>query len=380
MYLAISRRFQALTEAQLRFLYTLCAIVSLAASTVVVTQTLSTLVSHTDECVWAEDRVNVGEYAIYVWEILPDGRADAAGLKVGDRVLSINGNSVGVSTGIARRAQLLLDNAPVDIAIPYVVERDGRMITATITLTRIVRFYLLAIPALSILWVIIGLMVAFSRPKGRVQRAFFVLGTTSIFALSILPMSPKPQGIVVSIMWGIAGMAFYITWLQFFSVFPVDQKTFETPRSRRIVYWPAFGLLVLGLTTMAFVLLGVPLPQWVATGLGIASLATVMLYFLGGLVLLYRGYRELPATRERRPITVILIGSILAGIVLLYIAVLQTTRSVSMSVLYPQYLLPIILVLVLPVSFAYAIFKHQVMDFRPVVRATVAYGATMILL
>jgi phosphoserine phosphatase RsbU/P len=378
---AISRRFLSLSDVQLRFVYTLVAAISLAASVVMVTQTIEALVTHSDECIWDERIIGPGQVAVVVMEILPGGRADLAGIRVGDRVLAINGHVVVTKPYAAHQAQRLLDEAPVETPIPYVVERDGHVIESTITLTRIVRFYLFAIPALSILWTIIGLMVVFSRPRGRVQREFFVLAVTSVFALSILPVAPKPQGPFVTVIWSLLGMIFYLTWLHFFSIFPVDQKFFDSPARRRLIFGPAVVLLVLGLLNLGLFMSGVErLPMWYAMTMGYGTFAVLVLYFLGGIALLFRGYRQMSDGPARRPVTVILIGSILAGVVLVYITVLQTTRAVSMNVLYPQFLLPIMLMLALPVSFGWAIFKHQVMDFRPVVRATLSYAASMLLL
>lgn len=375
----ISRRIHALTDVQLRFVYTLMAAIGLAAGTIVATNTFRHLIIHSDECVWSDRLVAPGTWSVYIAEILPGGRADLAGLKVGDRVLAINGSLVGTGYGAPFRAQDLLDAAPVETPIPYVVERDGRVIETTIELMRIVRYYLFAIPALSILWIMIGLMVVFSRPRGQVQFEFFVLAVTSIFALSLLPTAQTPSSPLVMLLWGIAGVTFYLTWFHFFSIFPVDQKIFAKPRNRRLFYAPASLMLVAALSVITFSLLDIKPPGFMSM-FGYATFGIVMLYFIGGIVLLYRGYRQLAATPERRPITVILIGSILAGVVLLYFTVLQTTRSASASVLYPQYLIPLVLVLALPVSFGWAIFKHQVMDFRPVMRATVVYGASMLLL
>jgi serine phosphatase RsbU (regulator of sigma subunit) len=377
----ISRRFLALPDAQLRFLYALAAAISLAASVVMVAKTVEHLVTHSDECVWADRRIGPGEIGVFVAEILPGGRADQAAIRTGDRVIAINGELVGTRPNAVYRAQMLLDEAPVDTPISYVVERDGQVVELTISLTRIVRFYLFAIPALSIIWTVIGLMVVLSRPRDRVQREFFLLAITSVFALTLLPIGAKPEGLVAMILWSVAGIVFFGSWIHFFSIFPVDQKTFERGSTRRLILAPAVTLFVLGMVRIAALLLGVKwLPAWYDSLLNAGSLALLMFYFLGGIVLLYRGYRRMSAGPERRPITVILIGSILTGLVLVYLMVMQTTRALSMSVLYPQYLVPIMLMLALPISFGWAIFKHQVMDFRPVVRATLVYGLSMLLL
>ena len=79
------------------------------------------------------------------------------------------------------------------------------------------------------------------------------------------------------------------------------------------------------------VLAGVAPPEWIGILLSYTTIGMVMVYFLSGIVLLFRGYRLMPDTPERRPVTVILIGSILSGLVMLYLAVLQTARPVSMN-------------------------------------------------
>ena len=72
-----------------------------------------------------------GELLAEIGAVPPEGPAAAAGMKAGDRVLSVNGHAVRTWTDMQTEVQLIGDKAA-----PFVVERNGTNVTLSITPTR----------------------------------------------------------------------------------------------------------------------------------------------------------------------------------------------------------------------------------------------------
>lgn len=377
------RRLYRLSETQLRILYSCTAFLSLAAIIwLFALIQRNGFIQHTDDCLWELHPRN-GRLALVVERVIPDGNADRAGVKVGDRVVAIGNQQFAEVTPDKRdllleQAMKVLQESPVDRPIPYIVERNGEIIPLRIVLTE--QFHLLPflIPAFAFLWLVIGLTAALAQPRGTVQRQFFFAASTVIFAFSNPPMLLSGAW-GVALLWMIAGGLFYPLWLNFCTLFPINQKIFRTKGGR------AFLVGVISLVTMTALVVVLIYhfrfdvgETWGAI-LSYANIAVRALCFGGGVFFLYRGYKRLPASIDRRPVTTILVGTVLASLALAYVMVLQTAIA-GVAILYPQYLLPVLLLLALPISFGYAIFRYQVMDFSRVVRTTLVYAATMALI
>jgi sigma-B regulation protein RsbU (phosphoserine phosphatase) len=367
-------------DSRLRIGYTLIALIALIAIIANVVTLFRFNIKNSDDCLWTYKARN-GDTVLIVSAVADGGRAEQAGIRKGDRVLAINGGAVDDDMN---RAQELLNSSPAEVDIPYVVERDGKVLTLTIRLVKQMQFVNFVMPAFTFLWLLIGAMVAFAQPRGNVQRRFFFTSALAVFAfgntgfLQGHPLSPLV--FITAFLWAVLVPMFYVSWLIFCTTFPVDQKVGTSPLRGWIVYIPVMVTGIIGLFQTYYIIfqpktfITLPTPvQWVLSAIN-------PLWFIGGIFFLIRGYRMLPPTVERRPTRAILIGTVLAGMALVYLNVIQQTASGLAYIFYPQYLLPILLLLALPVSFGYAIFNYQVMDFRSVVRTTLVYVATMALI
>lgn len=367
------------TATLLRALYGVIALVAVSANLFVVLSYINYNVVHSDECLW-DVEVRKGDTVMVVKEIVPGGSADVAGIRTGDRVLAINDQPVGHNTNVA---QDILNKSPVDRDISYAVERNGRVLNLRIRLVHQIILVQFVSPIFSFLWLVMGAIVAFAKPTGRVQRRFFITGAAAIFAFTFPAAWLMGGGgilLVLRVAWGILSVSFFSAWVQFCSTFPVNQRLFEGWRRKLVLYAIVIAYAVM--TGSLFLLwemaptLMKPLQQI----LGYVTQGGAILYFAAGIWLLYRGYRQLPSNADRRPTRVILIGTITAGLSLLYFTVIQTTLAGTAFILYPQLLLPVVLLLALPISFGYAIFKYQVMDLGRVIRTTLVYTITTALL
>lgn len=72
----------------------------------------------------------VSAYGVYIYQVNPGGGADQAGLQQGDRIISIDSNSVSTGTDLTS----YLETKQVGDTVELQIERDGRMATYTVTL------------------------------------------------------------------------------------------------------------------------------------------------------------------------------------------------------------------------------------------------------
>lgn len=383
-------------EGRWRLFYGLLALISLAATVHTVIQSLRHDVANSDECVW-QNRIRNGDTLLIVGEMVEGGAADRAGVRQGDVVLAINGIAVENHAlvkppqELSTFAQGLLNNAPIDRDIPYVVERNGKILDLRIRLIKQITFIRFIPPLFAFLWLIVGVLVAMARPLGVVQRVFFLTGATVIFAWAnwagIYAMMSPITAMVLSGLWSMLGVGvFYPMWLLFCTMFPVRQEIFTT-RPRRLLLFSIAIILGLLITARIIALstfgwesdINVLLYRQIGEIADLFFLGASWIYYWTGIGFLWRGYRRVQQTRDKRPVQIIIVGSVLAGMVLMYIGVVYLTSggAPTVMVLYPQFLFPILLILAQPIAFGYAIFTFQVMDFRTVLRTTLVYAGSM---
>ncbi|MBC8145143.1 MAG: SpoIIE family protein phosphatase [bacterium] len=389
LFSIIRARFDSLNETQLRVIYSILALLSLSWVALATTVFIGNLDSHSDETRWEVRRVN-GEPALIVDSFTEGGVADRAVIKESDRVISINGRAVTPEILKRSKGQELLDEAPGDRPISYVVVRAGRVIPLQMTLTRRhdgAGIWLLPILyTFTFLWLAIGTMVVLAQPRGRIQRTFFLTAASSTFAFSLPNIASGAFGgdsligAILGATQTIIGALFFSTWLYFCSLFPVDQNLFRNVYGRiALVIPPAMMIVVicLGLSLESAGNDNIVLMASFGIAIGVMLLVDI-LYFVSGIILLYRGYSRLAPTTERRSMRVILAGTVLTTVALLYLPVMALFPAFGIKV-GVALLIPMALIIALPVSFGYAIFRYQVMDFRLVVKTTLVYVATMML-
>ena len=366
----------------LRVLYTLsaCAMLTLIA---VWTNALFVSSINTDNCLWGI-ATRGGETVRRVTHRGPGGRAAEAGVQVGDRVLEINGGTIPPADNeqILWYAQSLLNNAPTDRPISYVVERDGRRIELQLQLSEMGSFPLIPViyAVFATLWLLIGLIVGLTRPDGYVQKFFFLTGLTVLFAFS------GPAGKMATsgwtIVWLVGGTIYFLAWVFFCVSFPVRQDFLERRRRKLIL----FGL-ILAPAAVAFVgFLGVE--GMIGSFIPVERFASLIspsifilkilcgLYFGFGIWLLFRGYGKMPPQSDRRPMRAILVGTMITACVLLYFGVIGMVQSQVSGIWQQLIVIPAALFVALPLSYGYAIFRYQLMDVRAVVKTTLVYTLT----
>ena len=75
-------------------------------------------------------QLGVNSYGVYIVEVVKDGPADKAGLKAGDRIVSVDGSEIGTQSDLGT----VMQNYKAGDTMEITVARDGQMQTVTVTL------------------------------------------------------------------------------------------------------------------------------------------------------------------------------------------------------------------------------------------------------
>lgn len=330
-------------------------------------------------------------WELRVREVLPGSGAARGGIQPGDRIVGIGRSMVDSPQKAAGR----LSPYTIGDQVPYLVETDHGRERIWVELGRRSLGspeYLYAC-ALGFAFFFVGLFVLVRQPALRPAQVFFVLSTLFMLFL-ICRLRPASYSQVDSFLLatGTAALLFLpATFLHFFLIFPrplwrraggpdssgtrTSSGAVALPLRLRTALDLGFGLMYLvpPLALLASALLrsrdrdlafisGAPLMSW----------WILAAYMLLGLTALAINARRLPDARERRGALLVFFGSLFGLVPFLVLAVgfpsvLHTEKFLFYGVI------PLVLV---PLTFAYAIVRFQLLDIRVILRKSLLYTAT----
>ncbi len=325
-----------------------------------------------------------GGYKI-VRGVFPNSPAERAGLQPGDRVLSVEGRLIrNLFDWTAIRINLEVDR-PYQLEI----ERAGERREVLLSLQRsswqdwisTEGMLLRAVRGAQFITLILALIIAFSRPSDRIARvgAWFL---ATLATLSFL----LPYGMAVTwrqlpmllggLLWIplVSTLAFAPLGFTFFAIFP--RLLFRARWAWLSVWTPI--LLTLPLVAQYWYLIVYQperdrgLPEWISA----LSIFIVPVYVVAGCIALIINYRRLENARERRRVRVLVIGSIVGWVGIL--ALLSywwgpVSRFALAFFFTPAKILAVVLFLALPLSFAYAVVRHRVMEIPMLLKRSARY-------
>ncbi|MGE5814230.1 MAG: protein kinase domain-containing protein [Acidobacteriota bacterium] len=311
--------------------------------------------------------------------------AGQAGLRAGDQIIAVSGHPISVR-GDWHAVEA---NLSAGVAVPVLVERAGRRLTLSFTprrsppkfwrtragvvlmITRLTQFVALCIACLLI----------FRRPHdGYAQLGAWLLGSGAVFSI-VLPLGFAAE-------WrGLPTIPRAILWLPFvssicvggilFSFFAAFPRPLFTSKLLWAICWTPL-VLVVGPYLAAFAdavyspgAPGEPLdPRLV--------LSSSALYEGAGLFVLALNYSRLHDLNDRRRVRAIVPGSI-AALAAAIVVVIRSLRAGSVDMTAPLFDSPLtavaaLVMLALPISFAYAILSRRMFDFATLLRTGVRYA------
>jgi serine phosphatase RsbU (regulator of sigma subunit) len=337
-----------------------------------------------DQCSW-----KVEDGKIVIREILPDGVAEEAGLLEGDELVRIQGRAYEATEAGTHQAQRFINDKPEGTILIYTVKRQGRQILVPVRLVKLLDWAQLALLANGILAWAISLLVVMSAPERKSSRHFFYLAASALL-LSSASLSGNPPlalAVGVALMTTIAAALLPPLWIHFFLRFP---HAYELRKNRRFLQalYSTFALLALLLFLLRLWLLahdGLLKPALgtspgflfkvlfrtiaiLPTSLYIGAALTGLGFFVGGT---YRAPERL-----RKALLPCLVVTAALCLDLLAWTLLQARFGESL-LFRRQVFIFMLPAPLLPLSFAYAIFRHGLFDVQKVLLRWIAYMAIL---
>lgn len=315
--------------------------------------------------------------------IEPGSAAARAGLRPGDAIVAVDGRPIG---GQKMDWVAVTTNVQFDRPIVLDVRRAGVPARATLVLHHVAWTYwttrealdLLLARAVQLVSLALGLLVLFRRPGDADARiGAWLLGAVSVFCVVL----PFRIAAVWRSLWAPIGFALWLPFassllvgallLTFFLLFPVRRV-----RSSALLV-ALWGPAVAAAAPFVRYQLAVVYDPGTAMGLwdGFWLLLVVSAgYLIATVATAVWSYRRLADETERRRLRVLftgaMVGSVTAGAI-----VIGWWRTGGLALFGPAamgWLVP--LLLVVPVSFAYAILRHRLFDVRLIIRQGVRYA------
>ncbi len=337
-----------------------------------------------DECLWipTKSMTSLEERSeLFFSNVKEGGVTWNAGIRNGDQLLEINH----IKIEEPFQAQRILNEFDYGELAPYKVKKpDGKIVETTVFAKKLVQFGQLATSISALIYLLIGFIVLSAKPDGLSQRLFYAMGVLTVFIAStaLVPMyggyvqlfqETPIIGTVLSSMF-IIGISFLpFVMLAFVWTFPQPFRFMEKTWVKLTLIFIPLLLSVTGNLLGHFSLNSQMLPLqyfnvyrvWVRYFALFAQIVAIVSMFLQ--------YRRVKSTAQRNPILIIAIAMLFGFIVGIY------TNNIAPAIsdtIYnsPEYYMPVILLILVPLGFAYAIFKYQLLDVGEVVKNTIVYG------
>jgi len=286
---------------------------------------------------------------------MPAGHAWHDGARPGMRVVSLNGENARAAVALEslREAELLSSN--------------GRSLPASVTVEAITLPW-----ARNSLWLtgalfaLIGAVVLVRRPDAHVARQFGLFTGFMAVALAVAPAAGGPHAAWSLVVQFLSLLGLTASLPAFATAFVGDSRGFRTALR---CFWLAGGILSIGYVTSVLIR-----PSFYS-----AVRIGFVLYFVGGvlsaLVVLARQALVGGSPRSARDARLALTG-IACGI-LPFVGLTLIPLGAMHESLVPSYVTAVLWG-VIPLTFAYAILRHQVLGIRRLVHRGMVYGITTV--
>ncbi len=342
---------------------------------------LALRVTSNDECSWVPEKVSPDSSVIVFDKVKVGGVTWNAGIRNGDKFLQIQN----INVSDPNEAQLILNKISYGKFANYTVEKkDNNQIFHTqVFVKKFIQIGSLANAILALFWMLIGFIVLMSKPDGRVQKLFYAIGVGVVFFTSnlFLPIDIIPSMVkdyfvlypLIILLWSLGVGFIPFLFLYFFWTFPTPFKFLEKN-------WLRKSLLILPIIVAIVIFVSVfsafrdknfnsDFFKAIKNSL-VILLSTSNIV---ALISLFINYRRLKSWEEKKPVFIILVAYAIAIAAVIYTA--RIAPAISDTVFNsPEYYTPIILIILVPIAFAYSILKYQLMDVSIVIKNTLMYG------
>ncbi len=339
-------------------------------------------VQSNDECIWEPKKISKNQSEIIFQSVKVGGVTWNAGIRDGDELVEINNQKLPSPTA----AQNILDKVKAGHYADYTIKKDGKLIHTKVYIKKLVRVNDLANTILALIQMLIGFIVLMAKPTGKVQKLFYGVGVAAVLSgtFYLMPIFTSLEMLFAD-KWYYSSIAFIglfgqcsfpFLFLAFFWTFPQPFKLMDKLWIKRSLVGMPLVLFVMAYIAYAINFI------YPARFIDFNTIRTILQYVLSSIeivafVSLIINYRRLKTREEKKPVFIILVALIIAFAAIIYTSRIAPAISDN---LYnaPEYYTPIILIILIPIAFAYSIFKYQLMDVSVVIKNTLLYGTATV--
>jgi len=295
--------------------------------------------------------------------VMPASPARAAGLRVGDRIVALDGEPFRPGEPYLRTGQA---------AMELVIERAGELLRVTLELRPPLAresFYVGSHFLVALACWVIAMAVLLAKPSEVVPQFFalvVLLGAAALVVWSLAYLGLVWANLAMYTLVTAAGPSF----LHFHTLFPERQAVSGRKAMLGTAYGSALILWLLAIVSDLAFYKGIELAGQDSPSLAPLLQAHFALCVLGGLVLLVRVQRRTASGVCRRQAALVLLGTALA--LLPFVVLIVVPLILSAPYPLPSWVV-LLLLLFIPLSYAYAILRHRLMNLDAAINRSVVY-------
>ena len=299
--------------------------------------------------------------------VLKGGIADKAGIKEGDILLAIDGFT---STDWLEYQQYMNQKSEKDILI-YTIQRGDQVFNTSLSIRKYFHTLFFIFLFLGFTFLVIGTLVGYAKPKEGSSLIFYLMCITA--SIGFLPFGGahlyiSVNGFIYSNII-ICSFLFFPLFTNFFLIYPI-----KYPGYFRRIFIPLSYIIIILIQIIFFTIVEKGNSTDLKTIYTIAQIYVPLIYVFAGLVLFTVSFIKVKDKTLRKSLKIILFGFIIGGIGFLYYFLLLSFVYTSTSAYNVLLRLPCILVLAIPISLGYSIFKYRILDTEFIIKKSLVFS------